>query len=135
MAVLLLDIDHFKQINDEYGHSTGDKVLKDFALTIRKALDRTKPFIRWGGEEFLVFCPHLSMQEALEFAEKLRCLVAEQPLGGVDVTCSIGVAIWHGRVDSFQALFKRVDQALYMAKDAGRNCVRIEGGRLTELYC
>ena len=135
MSVLLLDIDHFKRINDEYGHSTGDKVLKNFAATIRQNLDRSKPFIRWGGEEFLVFCPQLSMQEAQAFAEKLRCLVSATPQGGVEVTCSIGVAVWHGRVDSFQALFKRVDQALYMAKNAGRNCVRLEGGRLSELYC
>lgn len=135
LSVLLLDIDHFKQINDEYGHSTGDKVLKEFSAVIRRALDRTKPFVRWGGEEFLVFCPQFTMQEAMEFAEKLRSLVSSQQLGGVDVTCSIGVAVWHGRVDSFQALFKRVDQALYMAKDAGRNCVRLEGGKLSELYC
>ncbi len=135
MSVLLLDIDHFKQINDEFGHSAGDKVLKDFTAVIRQALDRSKPFIRWGGEEFLVFCPQLGMKEALDFAEKLRRLVSARKLGGVDVTCSIGVAVWHGRVDSFQALFKRVDQALYMAKNAGRNCVRLEGGKLPELYC
>ena len=135
MSVLLLDIDHFKHINDEYGHSAGDKVLQDFTSVIRQALDHTKPFIRWGGEEFLVFCPHLGMREALDFAEHLRRLVSGRKLGGVEVTCSIGVAVWHGRVDSFQALFKRVDQALYMAKNAGRNCVRIEGGKLPELYC
>ena len=135
MSVLLLDIDHFKHINDEYGHSTGDKVLKEFTSVVRQSLDKTKPFIRWGGEEFLVFCPYLGMREALDFAEKVRRLVSGSKIGGLDVTCSIGVAVWHGRVDSFQALFKRVDQALYMAKDAGRNCVRIEGGKLPELYC
>lgn len=135
MSVLLLDIDHFKRINDEFGHSTGDKVLKDFTAVIRQVLDKNKPFIRWGGEEFLVFCPHLSMKEAKDFAEKLRRLVSSRKLGGLDVTCSIGVAVWHGRVDSFQAIFKRVDQALYMAKNAGRNCVRLEGGKLPELYC
>lgn len=135
MSVLLLDIDHFKRINDEYGHSTGDTVLKDFTSVVRQALDRSKPFIRWGGEEFLIFCPQLGMKEALDFAEKLRRLVSARKVGGVDVTCSIGVAVWHGRVDSFQSLFKRVDQALYMAKNAGRNCVKLEGGKLPELYC
>lgn len=133
MSVLLLDIDHFKRINDEYGHVTGDQVLLDFTSTVREALDRSKPFIRWGGEEFLVFCPKLGLEEALDFAEKLRGLVSSSKQGGVDITCSIGVAVWHGRVDSFQALFKRVDQALYTAKEAGRNCVRIESGRLPEV--
>ena len=75
------------------------------------------------------------MKEALDFADKLRRLVSARKVGGVDVTCSIGVAVWHGRVDSFQSLFKRVDQALYMAKNAGRNCVKLEGGKLPELYC
>ena len=133
MSVLLLDIDHFKHINDEYGHVTGDRVLLDFTATVREALDSSKPFIRWGGEEFLVFCPKLGLEEALDFAEKLRGLVSSSKQGGVDITCSIGVAVWHGRVDSFQALFKRVDQALYTAKEAGRNCVRIESGRLPEV--
>ena len=135
MSVLLLDIDHFKQINDEYGHSTGDKVLKEFSALVRQNLDRSKPFIRWGGEEFLVFCPRLDMGQAMDFAENLRCLISGKNLGGVEVTCSIGVAGWHGRVDSFQALFKRVDEALYMAKNAGRNCVKLECGKMSELYC
>lgn len=82
-----------------------------------------------------MFCPRLDMGQAMDFAENLRCLISGKNLGGVEVTCSIGVAGWHGRVDSFQALFKRVDEALYMAKNAGRNCVKLECGKMSELYC
>lgn len=126
-ALLMLDIDHFKSVNDKYGHDAGDKVLANFAETVRRTLSSLETLFRWGGEEFIVLCPGCSLSRAAMLAERIRREVEAAPiLEQRPVTVSIGCAAWHGREDSPEALFERIDKALYRAKDKGRNCVEVE---------
>lgn len=120
-AVLLFDIDHFKEINDTHGHDKGDAVLVAFAAVIRQGLDKDKTLVRWGGEEFLVLCPHMGLRMGVRLGESLRSSVSGHFLAGLMMTCSVGVATWHGSEDTPEELFKRADQALYIAKESGRN--------------
>jgi len=124
-AALMLDIDHFKRVNDEHGHDTGDVVLRDFAHTLQENLDPTKYLIRWGGEEFLILLPCLGLVEAAAFGNQLRREVERSKMGGLSITCSIGAAIWHEK-DTDNAFFQRVDRAMYQAKRTGRNRVCLE---------
>jgi len=124
-AALMLDIDHFKRVNDEHGHDAGDVVLRDFAHTLQENLDPTKYLIRWGGEEFLILLPCLGLVEAAAFGNQLRREVERSKMGGLSITCSIGAAIWHEK-DTDNAFFQRVDRAMYQAKRTGRNRVCLE---------
>lgn len=128
LAVIMLDIDFFKSVNDAYGHDEGDHVLRSFANEVRSALDRRHLLIRWGGEEFIILCLHYDLREAGEFAEKLRARVAQASLCHYrEIHCSVGVASWHGAdKDTSAALLKRADDALYAAKMEGRNGVKVE---------
>lgn len=129
VGLLLLDLDHFKQINDSRGHDVGDRVLKKTAEAIAANIRHSDSLARWGGEEFVVLCPGITEQGALVLAEKLREKVeqlkfAEQP--DLQVTTSVGVGCFHIG-DDFGDVFKRVDNALYEAKRGGRNrAVRAE---------
>lgn len=123
-SVLLLDIDHFKNVNDVYGHEMGDRVLKNFAAVLLQELKSDQPCIRWGGEEFMVLLNTEKLSAAKMIAEKFRRKVELNNIAGLNITCSIGVASWLGPTDKLAALFKRVDTALYAAKAAGRNCVK-----------
>ena len=122
LALLLVDADHFKRVNDELGHKAGDDVL--LALTERLAgrLRADDMLGRWGGEEFMVIAPNIDASGAPVLAEALRAAVESEPLAAAAVTISVGWAVWDG--DSPDTLVKRADRALYQAKDAGRNCVR-----------
>jgi diguanylate cyclase (GGDEF)-like protein len=120
-SVLLFDIDHFKEINDTHGHDKGDAVLVSFAMILREGLDKDKLLVRWGGEEFLVLCPHMGIRMASRLGENLRKSVGSHFLAGLRLTCSIGAATWHGEEDTIEELFKRADQALYTAKESGRD--------------
>ena len=124
-SVVMLDIDFFKRINDTYGHEVGDEVLAGFAAIIRQNIKKKDVFVRWGGEEFIILFHHCTGEEAVMIAERLRRKVEETPLheGNIHITCSLGVASWHGAEDSDTQLLKRVDDALYMAKRTGRNRV------------
>ena len=124
-SLVMMDIDFFKRINDNYGHEVGDVVLAGFAQTIRQNIKRKDLFVRWGGEEFLILFRHCIGEEAMMIAERLRSKVEETPLhdGRIHITSSLGVASWHGAEDSEAKLLKRVDEALYMAKRTGRNRV------------
>lgn len=127
LSAIMLDIDHFKKVNDTYGHDTGDRVLMDFAAAVRRIIDKEKAVIRWGGEEFIVLCPGLGQYETMVLANLIRRFVARAPLGGRKITCSLGVSTWHGKEkDTMEALFKRADRALYVAKESGRNRVKGE---------
>lgn len=123
VAVLLLDLDHFKQINDQHGHAVGDTVLTRFADTIKANLRGSDIFGRWGGEEFLVISPHLNLGEAMKMAEKLRHAIENTEFShAIHLTTSVGVSEYQpGETDA--ALFARADLALYRAKSAGRNRV------------
>jgi diguanylate cyclase (GGDEF)-like protein len=122
-SLIMFDIDHFKRVNDNFGHSTGDRVLKHLSLLIRGLVRQGDLLIRWGGEEFLILLPSTQLEEAGPFAERIRQDVEhEQFPGAGSITISLGVAqLREG--DSTDTLLKRVDHALYQAKQDGRNRV------------
>lgn len=126
-GILMADIDHFKSINDRYGHEGGDLVLAAFANRIRAALRASDQAARWGGEEFLAFLPATGSGELVDVAERLRAAVAAQPFafadGSVAVTVSIGIATMEPGDHDFEAAVLRADAALYEAKVGGRNRV------------
>jgi two-component system, cell cycle response regulator len=129
LAVLALDIDHFKSINDTYGHDAGDDVLRDFALRIKRSIRGIDLACRCGGEEFIIVMPETDMAVATTVAERLRRRIATEPFAisegtrTIPVTLSIGIATLRGRDDTPASLLKRADQALYRAKRDGRNRV------------
>ncbi|GAB4518022.1 MAG: PleD family two-component system response regulator [Parvularculaceae bacterium] len=129
-AILLLDIDHFKPINDKFGHDAGDEVLKEFARRIARNTRGLDLACRYGGEEFVVAMPDTDLNFAQMVAERLREDIADEPFPlsdgrTIDITVSIGVAVMDGRrdEDTPQAVIKRADEALYDAKNGGRNKV------------
>jgi two-component system cell cycle response regulator len=128
LAVLVLDIDYFKSINDSHGHDAGDDVLREFALRIRKSIRGLDLACRYGGEEFVVVMPETDMAVATMVAERLRRRIASEPFPiqkgarAIEVTISIGIAAL-GPGDTPAAIIKRADQALYRAKRDGRNRV------------
>jgi diguanylate cyclase (GGDEF)-like protein/PAS domain S-box-containing protein len=127
LSLIMLDIDHFKRVNDMYGHATGDLVLRGFAETIAKAIRPTDVLARLGGEEFAVLLPAKGLSEASEIAERLRCLVAdmriETPQGDLAITVSLGCATALPNSD----LLRSADEALYTAKRNGRDRVYTMG--------
>lgn len=129
-SALMVDIDHFKQVNDRLGHAAGDHTLRTVAQHLRRHLRATDVVSRWGGEEFLVLLPVTSRAEASHLAEKLCDSVRRLPIpwGGEDLCCtvSIGVAQWRAAGDTSDALLVRADQALYCAKNGGRDRVCVE---------
>lgn len=125
LSLLLLDIDHFKALNDEFGHAAGDETLVEVVQRIRTALRTDDVLCRHGGEEFTIVLPDTDLEGAHVVAEKVRLAVAKGPWRYRPVTASIGVAtsIPTSVTDPYAAV-ARVDQAMYLAKNSGRNCVR-----------
>jgi two-component system cell cycle response regulator len=129
IAVLVLDIDYFKAINDGHGHDAGDDVLREFSLRIRKCIRNIDLACRYGGEEFVVVMPETDIAVAAMVAERLRRRIAteafaiQQGSKNLDVTISIGIAALNGADDNAAAILKRADTALYRAKRDGRNRV------------
>src|SRR5829696_2788350 len=125
VSVIVCDVDHFKAINDEFGHARGDAVLKDLAYLLRKRLRAFDLAYRIGGEEFLVLLPGADVAHGASIAEALRTAVAgDTPAGGLRVTMSFGVAASaDGQAFDFKAVFAEADAALYEAKRAGRDRV------------
>lgn len=125
-SFLLLDVDHFKQVNDTYGHDTGDKVLRDFARRIERQLGNGDLFGRFGGEEFAVLLHRSDEEASEEVAERLRRSVLDATIDGITLsyTVSIGlITIVSGERVPLNTLYKLSDTALYQAKQRGRNCV------------
>ena len=126
-AVLMLDLDHFKLINDRHGHATGDAVLQHFATLIGEGLRKIDSVGRIGGEEFAIILAGADAAAALSFAERLRLKVEQTPLmqegRPIPVTVSIGISAMSAADVSADAALIRADQALYRAKQAGRNRV------------
>ncbi|MFC6670167.1 GGDEF domain-containing protein [Marinobacterium aestuariivivens] len=126
MSMLLLDIDHFKAVNDRFGHQTGDEALRAVARLCQETLRDCDLFARVGGEEFAALLPSTTEREARAVSERLRGQVALRVIptraGEVGVTISIGVSEFRAD-DDFKSLYNRADQALYRAKNAGRNRV------------
>jgi len=133
-ALLMVDADHFKQINDQYGHIMGDRVLEHLARTLAQTVRLNDVVARYGGEEFILFLNDISPDQAHQMAERLRGAVAAQPFqfdgATIPLTISIGVAIGNapGTRDSLDQLITRADRALYQAKQNGRNCCVIDRG-------
>lgn len=124
IGLLMLDIDHFKHINDQFGHVAGDQVLKDLVTRIQGQLREADTLARWGGEEFLVLLPHCTLDDTLGLAEKLRKSIADNAFSEVgSVQISIGVSEYHPR-ETFIEWLNRTDRAMYRAKSEGRNTVR-----------
>lgn len=123
MSLLILDVDHFKEINDTYGHLAGDRVLIEVTQRLMANLRNTDVLSRWGGEEFIVLTRHCTLPEATAIAEKMCALVADEPFANASVTVSIGVAELTPD-DDVDSWLSRADAALYEAKSAGRNTAR-----------
>ncbi len=120
-GLAMFDIDHFKLVNDIYGHDMGDYVLKELSDTLSKYIRESDRFGRWGGEEFIVILPHIDKKHLIAFVEKFREVVASHKFGDIDhVTISVGVTVLRENDDK-KSILKRVDDALYQAKKEGRN--------------
>lgn len=129
LSVLMIDVDHFKQINDQHGHSVGDHVLQELARTIEGVCRETDISFRYGGEEFVVLLRKTSEMGARIIAERLRreinSLEIEKSNHTINPSVSIGIATrGYGQKEHINDLFERADKALYRAKQAGRNCVK-----------
>ncbi len=121
-SLLILDIDHFKIVNDELGHVAGDDALVAVAGTCKSLLRQSDLFCRWGGEEFVALLPDTTCDQARRVAEKLRISIAGlAPPGGRHLTCSIGIATAHAGHRSVDDILREADQQLYRAKTTGRN--------------
>jgi two-component system cell cycle response regulator len=133
LSMIIMDVDHFKAVNDTYGHDIGDQVLKQIAEMIIKSIRSADLAARFGGEEFVVLMPETDAQQGLDAAERIRKTVEKMPMkvthevGHINKTVSIGVAFLNDMGDSGQALIKRADEALYKAKHSGRNKVLSAG--------
>ncbi len=122
-SIIFFDIDHFKNINDTYGHPIGDKILKSITKCISKRIRKSDTFARWGGEEFVIVLNNLELDMAIQKAQEFRkCIQEYQFEQNITVTISLGVT-QIGENDTKNGLIKRVDSLLYKAKNSGRNCV------------
>lgn len=130
LSLILVDLDHFKLVNDQYGHPMGDQVLQRVAEALRKNKRGYDSVGRWGGEEFLVILPHTNLDQAVVAAERLRASLAATQVSiteknSVTLSASLGVtSTQHSKVPlTMEILLKQADEALYQAKGNGRNCV------------
>ena len=127
LSIMLVDLDHFKVVNDRFGHAAGDQVLSVIGQRMLFGLRKVDQLGRIGGEEFLVYSPQTDLEGARALAERLRNHVAQDAVPGLPVndrvTVSIGLAAWEGPEDSLENLLARADQALYRAKAEGRDRV------------
>lgn len=124
VCLIILDIDNFKKINDTFGHVIGDEVLKTISRTLENEARSSDNVIRWGGEEFLIIVPHITLKEALVLTERIRKNICNQVINEVgQVTASFGIAELLNS-ETTASLINRADKALYKAKLSGKNCVR-----------
>jgi diguanylate cyclase (GGDEF)-like protein len=128
LSLIILDIDHFKKVNDNYGHQEGDTVLAAVATLVKGMVRSYDVAARYGGEEFVVLLSETALPQAVTFAERCRCAVQEiafaGKMSGLTITVSLGVATYpSARVDCVDSLFRQADEALYRAKQGGRNRV------------
>ena len=135
LSLLVCDIDHFKKVNDTYGHDVGDQVIKGFGEVLRRVKRDTDAVARFGGEEFVVVCEETEERGAAQLAERIRteleATTFHSDLGPLKVTCSVGVAPFPGAGANWEALFKATDEALYASKRGGRNRVTVWNAKLS----
>ncbi|PPB53681.1 GGDEF domain-containing protein [Campylobacter hyointestinalis] len=128
IAILMIDLDHFKEVNDNYGHDCGDIVLKTVAVTLKDSVRNDDIVCRFGGDEFLIICPHTSLQGATKVANNILKKIKELNVS-IDGGCwsgsaSIGVASSDLKTQGIKDLIKNADDQVYKAKEAGKNCVK-----------
>jgi len=123
-SIILVDIDHFKNVNDTYGHLTGDNVIKGICDLISNNIRDIDLFARWGGEEFVIMITNQNKNEAKQLAEKIRVQINTTKIDNLDITCSFGISQYE-QGDNDKMIFKKADEALYQAKETGRNKVII----------
>ena len=132
LSMLLLDLDHFKQVNDRFGHAAGDKVLRDFSSLLTAAVREQDIVCRFGGEEFVILLPGTGPAGALALAERIRSLAESRPVefsgNRINYTVSIGIALSTTDDMTIESVLERADRALYRAKSEGRNRVSSEAG-------
>ena len=133
LSLIIFDLDHFKKLNDNFGHDAGDYVLKEMAQVIRSnGIREQDVFARYGGEEFVILLPKTNLKQSFEIAERLRKLIENKEFmydgKRLPVTASIGVADYRQGVNSGTDLFKRADEAVYKSKEGGRNQVQFYRG-------
>ena len=130
-SVLVVDIDHFKEYNDTYGHLAGDEVLSRLASVFKKSVRSCDYVARYGGEEFIIVLPEIGPHDGVQAAERIRKKVVKEKFAGdgepIKVTVSVGVASYPKDGDDPQAIIRHADTALYEAKETGRNCVALAG--------
>jgi diguanylate cyclase (GGDEF)-like protein len=129
LALLMIDADHLKRVNDMHSLAKGDEVLRELAERLQAAMTGKGTAYRWGGEEVTALLPNHTLNEALAVAERIRASVAALPVADVAVTVSIGVAVLPDHAPDGGTLFKAADAAVFDAKKQGRNLVRYHGER------
>jgi diguanylate cyclase (GGDEF)-like protein len=129
LSLLVCDIDHFKKVNDNYGHDIGDVVIKGFSDVLKRVKRDTDSVGRFGGEEFVLVCEQTDARGAELLAERIRAelasVVFHTPQGQLSVTCSVGVSTFPTAGQDWEQLFKATDEALYVSKRGGRNRVTL----------
>ncbi|MDX6414306.1 MAG: hypothetical protein QOH23_1716, partial [Gaiellaceae bacterium] len=131
LGCVLLDLDHFKAVNDRFGHLTGDEVLREVAKRLQQNLRASDPVFRYGGEEFFVLVEGGDKAGTLFIAEKLLAAIAAEPVARIDVTASAGVGMWTPAFTEPAELLEAADAALYEAKHAGRARVAVSEASAT----
>ena len=125
ISVIILDIDHFKNVNDSYGHHVGDIIIKEFALILKNYVRKVDNIGRWGGEEFIIILPETNIKEAEKVAEQIRIKVESYLFPVIkQKTGSFGVSEYISG-DNLQSIVIRADKALYKAKENGRNRIEV----------
>lgn len=128
LSAILFDLDHFKQINDRHGHRIGDQLLRMVAQQCRDEIREVDIIGRYGGEEFVVILPETPIEDALQTAERLRQSIERQSIftdnGEISITISLGVSCIKDEMENLSTLIDKADKAMYLAKQAGRNCIR-----------
>lgn len=131
MAIMVIDLDHFKKINDTYGHMGGDEVLRETARRLKECLRETDFIGRYGGEEIVLIMSEASLETALETGQKIRSVIEAEPVifgeTTIPVTASIGVSLLNPEHESYEEIFSEADDALYISKKEGRNRVTLYG--------
>lgn len=123
-SLIVVDIDHFKAVNDTYGHQVGDQILMQVSRIIRSSIRDSDIAARWGGEELAIYLPQVTTEQALRIAERIRKRVQEETDPSVSVSCGVSEWNWQDEKISVESLFYRSDMALYKAKNEGRNRVK-----------
>jgi diguanylate cyclase (GGDEF)-like protein len=125
LAIIMFDVDHFKKINDQYGHVVGDAVLKAIADIVRENIRKTDYFIRWGGEEFMILSSGVNLDKEYKLAKKIRKVIEKHEFKNVGrITVSLGVVEFKD-TDTENSFIKRADDAMYKAKEISRNRVEV----------